>query len=62
MTKPIARLSLDLDNMWCYLRTHGVAGWDKYPSYLNTVVPRVLDVCAVCDLQLIPGMLDKIGE
>lgn len=52
MTKPIASLSLDLDNKWCYLRTHGVAGWEKYPSYLNTVVPRVLDVCAVRDLYL----------
>ena len=52
MTKPIASLSLDLDNKWCYLRTHGVAGWDKYPSYLDTVVPRVLDVCAARDLRL----------
>ena len=52
MTKPIASLSLDLDNKWCYLRTHGVAGWDKYPSYLDTVVPRVLRACTARDLQL----------
>ncbi|HEY4235251.1 MAG TPA: polysaccharide deacetylase family protein [Lacipirellulaceae bacterium] len=45
MTKPIASLSLDLDNKWCYLRTHGVAGWDKYPSYLNVAVPRMLRAC-----------------
>jgi peptidoglycan/xylan/chitin deacetylase (PgdA/CDA1 family) len=52
MTKPIASLSLDLDNKWCYLRTHGVAGWEKYPSYLDTVVPRVLRTCEACDLRL----------
>jgi hypothetical protein len=52
MTKPIASLSLDLDNKWCYLRTHGVAGWDKYPSYLDTVVPRVLRVCNSRNLRL----------
>jgi hypothetical protein len=54
MTKPIASLSLDLDNKWAYLRTHGVAGWSEMPSYLNVVVPRVLtwadehDVCMTC--------------
>ena len=52
MMKPIASLSLDLDNKWCYLRTHGVAGWEKYPSYLNTVVPRVLRTCVAHDLRL----------
>ena len=41
--KPIASLSLDLDNEWSYLRTHGDPGWEAYPSYLDRVVPRVLD-------------------
>ena len=44
MTKPIASLSLDLDNKWAYLKTHGDAGWDKYPTYLDLVVPRFLKV------------------
>ena len=26
--KPIASLSLDLDNKWSYMKTHGDAGWD----------------------------------
>ena len=52
MTKPLASLSLDLDNKWSYLRTHGVAGWDNYPSYLDTVVPRVLDFCAHREVQI----------
>ncbi|MEQ9410287.1 MAG: polysaccharide deacetylase family protein [Fuerstiella sp.] len=43
-TKPIASLSLDLDNKWSYLKTHGDAGWDQYPTYLDTVVPRFLKV------------------
>ncbi len=38
----LCSLSLDLDNLWSYLKTHGDPGWDSYPSYLNTVVPRVL--------------------
>ncbi len=41
---PRASISLDLDNLWSYLKTHGDAGWDAYPSYLNVVVPRVLDL------------------
>lgn len=44
MSKPIASLSLDLDNKWSYLKTHGDAGWDQYPSYLDVVVPRFLKV------------------
>jgi hypothetical protein len=40
--KPIASLSLDLDNKWSYLKTHGDAGWESYPSYLDVLVPSVL--------------------
>ena len=40
--KPIASLSLDLDNKWSYMKTHGDAGWEDFPSYLDTVVPRAL--------------------
>ena len=42
--KPIASLSLDLDNKWSYMKTHGDAGWDQYPTYLDLVVPRFLKV------------------
>ncbi len=38
----LASLSLDLDNKWSYMKTHGDAGWESFPSYLNVVVPRVL--------------------
>ena len=52
MTKPLASLSLDLDNKWSYMKTHGDKGWEKYPSYLDTVVPRILDVLASVDLKI----------
>jgi hypothetical protein len=41
--KPLASLSLDLDNKWSYLKTHGDGGWEAFPTYLPLVVPRVLD-------------------
>jgi peptidoglycan/xylan/chitin deacetylase (PgdA/CDA1 family) len=41
-TRPLASLSLDLDNQWAYMKTHGEPGWESFPSYLDIVVPRVL--------------------
>lgn len=41
--KPIASLSLDLDNKWSYMKTHGDPGWETFPSYLDIVVPRFLE-------------------
>lgn len=39
----IASLSLDLDNQWSYMKTHGNDTWNDYPTYLPDVVPRVLE-------------------
>ena len=50
--KPIASLSLDLDNQWSYMKTHGDAGWDTFPSYLDVVVPRVLAFLKERDLKI----------
>ena len=44
--KPIASLSLDLDNEWSYLKTRGDPAWKSLPSYLDLVVPRVLELLA----------------
>lgn len=52
MTKPLASLSLDLDNKWSYMKTHGDEGWESFPSYLDVVVPRVLDALAARDLKI----------
>lgn len=40
---PVASLSLDLDNKWSYMKTHGDQGWESFPTYLHIVVPRFLD-------------------
>ena len=52
MLKLIASLSLDLDNKWSYLKTHGDPGWESYPSYLDVVVPRFLDIVDDLGLQM----------
>jgi hypothetical protein len=44
--KPLASLSLDADNKWSYLKTHGDPGWESFPSYLDVLVPRVLNFLA----------------
>jgi Polysaccharide deacetylase len=50
--KPIASLSLDVDNKWSYLKTHGDPGWENFPSYLDTLVRRVLEFLAHRDLTI----------
>jgi len=42
-TRPILSLGLDLDNLWAYMKIHGDAGWDQYPSYLDILSPLLLD-------------------
>ena len=42
--KPVCSVSLDLDNKWSYMKTHGDPAWESLPSYLDLVVPRVLDL------------------
>lgn len=40
--KPIASISVDLDNMWSYLKVRGEPSWVDFPGYLDVVVPRML--------------------
>lgn len=47
-----ASLSLDLDNQWSYMKTHGDAGWKQFPSYLDLAVPRILDFLRERDLKI----------
>lgn len=42
--RPVASVSLDLDNLWSYLKTHGDTAWTTLPTYLPTVVPRLLEL------------------
>jgi peptidoglycan-N-acetylglucosamine deacetylase len=50
--KPVASLSLDLDNLWSYMKTHGDAGWESFPTYLDIVVPRFLALLKELDLRI----------
>jgi hypothetical protein len=52
MMKPLASLSLDLDNEWSYLKTHGDVQWEALPSYLDVAVPRALDLLGSLDLTI----------
>lgn len=38
-----AALSLDLDNLWSYLKIRGDERWRSYPTYLPALVPMVLE-------------------
>src|SRR6185437_15909786 len=42
--RPLASVSLDLDDLWSYMKIRGDARWEARPSYLSTFVPRALDV------------------
>ncbi|MGB7329366.1 MAG: polysaccharide deacetylase family protein, partial [Rubripirellula sp.] len=52
MTRPLASLSLDLDNKWAYLRAAGRPDWAQRPGYLPLVVDRMVDVLGELDLPL----------
>ena len=51
-SRPLASLSLDLDNLWSYLKTHGEAGWEQRPSYLDRFVPAALDALDEAGLRI----------
>lgn len=45
-----ASVSIDLDNLWAYLKTAGISGWESYPGYLNEVTPRILQTLGKFDI------------
>lgn len=47
-----ATISLDLDNLWSYLKTQGAPGWESFPSYLDLVVPRILETLDRCQQRI----------
>ncbi len=50
--RPVASLSLDLDNQWSYMKTHGDPDWKDFPTYLDWSVPRILEFLAERDLKI----------
>lgn len=51
-SRPMASISLDLDDKWSYLRTRGDARWREFPSYLQVAVPRILSFLATRGLRI----------
>src|SRR5690606_13748904 len=39
----LASVSLDLDNLWSYMKIRGDAEWESRPSYLDEVTPFMLE-------------------
>ena len=60
--KPIASISLDLDNQWSYMKIHGDEGWDKYPSYFDIFIPHILKVLDELDLKITFFIVGKDTE
>jgi len=52
MSRPIGSVSLDLDNQWSYMKTHGDPNWESFPSYLGWSVPRILDYLRSRDMKI----------
>lgn len=61
-TKTNASLSLDLDNKWSYLKTHGDESWESYPSYFDLVVPRILKFFSERDLKITIFVVGRDAE
>ncbi len=57
-----ASLSIDLDNQWSYQKTHGDAGWEDYPSYLDVIVPRVLGLLEKLEIDATFFIVGKDAE
>lgn len=60
--KPVAGISLDLDNQWSYMKIHGDEGWDKYPSYFDIFIPHVLNVLDELNLKITFFIVGKDTE
>ncbi len=50
--KPLASISLDLDNQWSYMKTHGDSGWESFPSYFDKFIPNFLNILNELKLQI----------
>lgn len=50
--KPIACLSLDLDNQWSYMKTHGDEEWKEYPSYYSIFIPHILEILQEMNIKI----------
>lgn len=52
MPRPPATLSLDLDNLWAYLKVHGDREWKTRPSFLPLFAPLLVEFLHVKGLAI----------
>jgi hypothetical protein len=50
--KLLSSISLDLDNQWSYMKTHGDEEWKAYPSYYDIFVPYILEILGELDIKI----------
>jgi hypothetical protein len=50
--KPLASVSLDVDNLWSYMKIHGDERWRTRPSYLDMFIPYMLEVLERLNLKI----------
>ncbi len=62
MKPPLASISLDLDNKWSYLKTHGDPNWESFPSYFDLVVPRIVEFLDDLKLQITVFVVGQDAE
>lgn len=60
--RPTASLSLDLDNQWSYMKTHGDPGWQTFPSYLDLVVPKAIRLLEELQLTITVFVVGRDAE
>ena len=60
--RPVASISLDLDNQWSYMKTHGDPGWESFPSYLDAFVPLAASAIAILAVLWYPITEESAGR
>jgi peptidoglycan-N-acetylglucosamine deacetylase len=60
--RPLASVSLNLDNLWTYLKTHGDPDWEARPSFLRTFLPLALEVCETAGLRVTFFVIGRDAE
>ena len=57
--KALASISLDLDDQWSYMKVHGDEGWETFPSYLDVVIPIILDKLDELEIKITFFVVDQ---
>lgn len=52
MNKPLASVSLDVDNLWSYMKIHGDERWSSRPSYFGTFIPYMLEILERLEMKI----------